>query len=141
VEIANIDAVFMHVTENNASPAPEQNPQQKIQSHRELIVWQKAMKLAVAIYQLGSRLPSKEAFGLVAHMTRSAASIPANIAEGHARGTQRDYSHFLAIAKGSLMETETFVMLAVQLGYSRPIPPVFPRPTSCAGWSWIQPTP
>jgi four helix bundle protein len=104
--------------ETNSTQAPEQDPPQgKIQSHRDLIVWQKAMKLAVAIYQLGSRLPSKEAYGLVAQMTRSAASIPANIAEGHARGTQRDYCHFLAIAKGSLMETETFVMLAMQLGY------------------------
>ncbi len=103
--------------ESNTPSTPEQDPRQKIQSHRDLIVWQKAMTLAVAIYHLGSRLPSKEAYGLVAQVTRSATSIPANIAEGHARGTKRDYSHFLAIAKGSLMETETFVMLAVRLGY------------------------
>src|SRR6267142_3347432 len=104
--------------DTNCTPAHEQDQQkQKIQSHRDLIVWQKSMTLSVGIYHLGARLPPKEAFGLVAQMTRSAASIPANIAEGHARGTRRDYSHFLANAKGSLLETETFVMLAVQLGY------------------------
>lgn len=90
----------------------------QIESHRDLVVWQKAMDLAVLVYQLSEKLPSRETYRLVAQMTRSASSVAANIAEGHARGTRRDYSQFLAIAKGSLMETETFVMLAVRLGYT-----------------------
>src|SRR5438270_10043122 len=90
---------------------------QNIESHRDLVVWQKAMDLAVLIYRLTSKFPSNEMYRLVSQLTRSAASVPANIAEGHARATKRDYVHFLAIAKGSLMETETFVMLSVRLTY------------------------
>jgi four helix bundle protein len=90
---------------------------EKIQSHRDLIVWQKSMDLSVLIYQLSARFPSNEAYRLVSQITRSAASVPANIAEGHSRGTQRDYSNFLSIAKGSLMETQTFILLALRLGY------------------------
>lgn len=75
------------------------------------------MDLAVFVYRLSAKFPSNEMYRLVAQMTKSAASIPANIAEGHARGTRRDYLNFLAIAKSSLMETETFVMLSIRLRY------------------------
>jgi four helix bundle protein len=90
----------------------------KIESHRELVIWQKAMDLAVAIYQLSAKFPGNEIYRLVSQITRSATSVPANIAEGKARATERDYSYFLAIAKGSLMETETYVMLSIRLGYT-----------------------
>lgn len=90
----------------------------KIESHRDLHVWQKAMDLAVLVYRLSEKFPSSETYRLIAQVTRSASSVPANIAEGHARATKRDYSNFLAIAKGSLMETETFVMLSLRLGYA-----------------------
>jgi len=89
----------------------------KIDSHRDLTVWQKAMDLAVRTYRLTSKFPSNETYRLVSQVTRAAASVPANIAEGYARATKKDYANFLAIAKGSLMETETFMMLAVRLGY------------------------
>jgi four helix bundle protein len=89
----------------------------KIESHRDLLVWQKAMELAVHTYKLAGQFPARETYGLVAQVTRAAASVPANIAEGHARGSKKDYANFLAIAKGSLMETETFLTLAVRLGY------------------------
>jgi four helix bundle protein len=56
-------------------------------------------------------------YRLTAQVTRAASSVPANIAEGHARATRRDFANFVSIAKGSLMETETFVMLAQRLGY------------------------
>ena len=89
----------------------------KIESHRDLIVWQKAMDMAVLVYTAARDLPSHERFGLSQQVTRSAASVAANIAEGNARGTTRDYAHFLSIARGSLMETETFLSLAVRLDY------------------------
>jgi four helix bundle protein len=89
----------------------------KIGSHRDLLVWQKAMDLTVEVYRLSQRFPREEIYRLTSQVTRAAASVPANIAEGHARATSRDYANFVAIAKGSLMETETFVMLAVRLGY------------------------
>ncbi|OFV91133.1 MAG: four helix bundle protein [Acidobacteria bacterium RIFCSPLOWO2_02_FULL_61_28] len=89
----------------------------KVQSHRELIVWQKAMELAVETYRLPSKFPASENYRLVSQITRAVASVPANIAEGNARGTKKDYANFLAIARGSLMETETLLMLAIRLKY------------------------
>lgn len=89
----------------------------EVKSHRELIVWSKAMDLAVRIYQHSKRFPNSEVYGLCSQITRAAASVPANIAEGNARGSTKDYSRFLGIAKGSLMEVETFLTLAVRLGY------------------------
>ena len=88
-----------------------------IRSHRDLIVWQKSMDLAEAVYHLAAKFPANEMYRLCSQVTRAAASVPANIAEGSARGSRRDYSNYLSIAKGSLMETETFLMLAVRLRY------------------------
>jgi four helix bundle protein len=89
-----------------------------VRSHRDLIVWQKAMDLAVEVYALTRGFPRVEQYGLISQITRAAVSVPANIAEGNARrGYRKEYSHFLAIAKGSLMETETYVMLAIRLGF------------------------
>jgi len=89
----------------------------RIESHRDLIVWQKAMDLAVNVYKLCSSFPPDERFRLTSQITRAASSVPANIAEGHARATRKDYARFLAIAKGSLMEAETFLTLALRLEY------------------------
>ena len=91
----------------------------KIQSHRDLIVWQRAMDLAVQVYQISRAFPRSEMYALTSQLTRSVTSVAANIAEGHARGTARDYAQFLAIARGSLMETETLLNLAVRLDYIR----------------------
>jgi four helix bundle protein len=88
-----------------------------VQSHRDLKVWQKAMDLAVEIYRLVARFPCSETYRLVAQTTRAAASVPVNIAEGHARATRRDFANFVAIAKGWLMEAETFLTLATRLDY------------------------
>lgn len=92
-----------------------------IESHRDLTVWKKAMDLAVMVYGLAKGFPKTETYGLTAQMTQAVVSVPANIAEGNARGTRRDYANFLAIAKGSLMEVETYLLLAVRLEYSTDI--------------------
>jgi four helix bundle protein len=88
-----------------------------IRSHRDLIVWQKAMDLAVEVYRITSPFPAIERYRLVDQLARAAASIPANIAEGRARSTRQDYRRFLAIAQGSLMEVDTFLLLSIRLGY------------------------
>lgn len=89
----------------------------KVQSHRDLIVWNKAMDLAVEVYRLTSSFPTSERYRLVDQLSRAAASVPANIAEGQARSTAKDFAHFPSIARGSLMETQTYLMLAVRLDY------------------------
>ena len=89
----------------------------KVRSHRDLLVWQKAMGLVDRLYDLAEGFPAKEAYGLTSQLTRAAVSVPANIAEGQARSTARDFANFLAIARGSLMETETLLMVAVRRGY------------------------
>jgi four helix bundle protein len=80
-------------------------------------VWQKAMDLAVRAYQLTENLPRQEEFGLKAQVRRAAASIAANIAEGHGRDHLGDYLHHLSMAKGSLAELETHILLSLRLGY------------------------
>jgi four helix bundle protein len=89
----------------------------KIRSHRDLVVWQKAMDLAEMTYGIIARLPASETYRLSAQLSRAVASVPANIAEGHARGSRKDFANFLAVAKGSLMEVETFLMLSIRLRY------------------------
>jgi four helix bundle protein len=88
-----------------------------IQSYRELTVWRKAMDLAVKTYSLADRFPKAEIYGLRRQITRASASVPANIAEGSARATRKDYANFTSIARGSLVEAETFLILAARLGY------------------------
>jgi four helix bundle protein len=84
-----------------------------------LLVWQKSMDMAVQVYRLTACFPKSELYRLTSQVTRAAVSVPANIAEGNGRGSRREYAHFLAIAKGSLNETETFLFLALRLGYLR----------------------
>jgi four helix bundle protein len=89
----------------------------RVKTYRELIVWQKSMKLARAAYQLSDGLPSKEAFGLVTQLRRAAVSVPSNIAEGHGRLTDSQFRHFLGNARGSLYELQTQIELAGDLGF------------------------
>ena len=86
-----------------------------IQSHQDLIVWQKAMDLAAEAYRLSKLFPKTEEYRLTSQLLRAATSVPANIAEGHARGTRKDYAHFVTIARGSLAETETLFQLATKV--------------------------
>lgn len=86
-------------------------------SHRDLTVWQEAMKLAAAVYQATDQLPKREWFGLTAQARRAAVSIPSNIAEGAARNSSREYVQFLGVATASLAELETQLELSIMLKY------------------------
>ena len=85
--------------------------------HRELLAWQESMALAKLVYELTVAFPKDELYGLTSQMRRAAVSIPSNIAEGAARNGTREFRQFLAIARGSLAELETQMLLAEQLGY------------------------
>ncbi|MGQ0559393.1 MAG: four helix bundle protein [Sphingosinicella sp.] len=87
-----------------------------VRSFRQLEVWQAGMDLAVECHRLAKLLPKAEEFRLTSQLLRAAASVPANIAEGRVRSTRKEYARYVSIARGSLAETETFLVLAVRTG-------------------------
>ena len=87
-----------------------------IQSYRDLRVWQLSMEQAESAYRATASWPKEEMFGLTSQVRRSAASIPANIAEGFGRESAGSLAHFLRNAQGSLKEFETHVLLASRVG-------------------------
>src|SRR5208282_3037799 len=89
----------------------------EIKSYRDLLVWQKSMDLVVVSYEVAKRLPHHESYGLVSQIQRAAVSVPANIAEGHGRKHTGDFLHHLSMARGSLLELETHVLIAARLEY------------------------
>lgn len=88
-----------------------------LQSYRDLTAWQKSMELVVEIYRLSKIFPKDELFGLTSQIRRAATSVPANIAEGYGRIHRKEYLNHLSIARGSLLETETHLQIAVRLEY------------------------
>jgi four helix bundle protein len=90
-----------------------------IESYRDLVAWQRAMDLAVAVHEITRRFPTHEQFGLTIQLRRASVSVPSNVAEGRERGTTPDFLRHLTIAKGSLAEVETQLLLAVRFGYVR----------------------
>jgi four helix bundle protein len=88
-----------------------------IQTYRDLTVWQQSMDLVVEIYRLARQFPADEQFALTSQIRRAATSIPANIAEGHGRLHRKEYLYHLSVARGSLMELETHLQIAVRLDY------------------------
>lgn len=87
------------------------------QTYRDLDVWQKSMDLVVEVYRLTKQLPKEELFGLTNQTRRAVVSVPANIAEGYGRIHRKEYINHLSIARGSLMELETHLQIAVRLEY------------------------
>lgn len=87
----------------------------RIDSYRDLLVWQQAMDLAVSTYELTRSWPKEELYGLTGQARRAASSIPANIAEGFGRESRASYQHFLKIAQGSLKELETHLQIAQRI--------------------------
>jgi four helix bundle protein len=95
---------------NAAAAAP-------IKSHRDLIVWQKAMDLVVLVYKATEGFPKHELYGLTSQIPRAASSVPANIAEGQGRRSKTEFRQFLGNARGSLLELDTHLDLALRLNY------------------------
>jgi four helix bundle protein len=91
----------------------------EIKTFRDLIPWQKAMELAKQVYRLTRDMPDSEKFDLTAQMRRAAVSVPSNIAEGHGRQSLAEYIRFLKMARGSLMELQTQLILAEELSFIR----------------------
>ena len=87
----------------------------RVQSYRDLRVWQVSMDLVELIYEQTAALPDEERYGLSSQMRRAAVSIPSNIAEGHARTSSKEFLHYLSIAQASLAELETQLEIAVRL--------------------------
>ena len=87
-----------------------------VQHYRQLIVWQKAMSLAKQCYQATRTFPKEETFGLTSQIRRASASVPANIAEGQGRCHTKEYLNHLSIARGSLFEVETHLILSQEIG-------------------------
>nr|WP_319394697.1 four helix bundle protein [uncultured Desulfobacter sp.] len=92
----------------------------QVKSYKDLIVWQKSMDLVEMIYQVTKSFPKDEQYGLTNQLRRAAVSVPSNIAEGQARNSTPEFGNFLSIARGSLAEVETQLMIAERLGYIQP---------------------
>jgi four helix bundle protein len=90
------------------------------ESYRDLIAWRKAMDLVTDVYQVTQSFPRDELYGLTNQLRRAAVSVPSNIAEGQARLSRKEFHHFLSHARGSLVEIETQLTIAENLGYLGP---------------------
>ena len=87
----------------------------KTSDYKELQVWQKAMDLVVEIYKISKLLPKEEVYGISDQLRRSAVSIPSNIAEGQSRNSAKEFIQFLSIARGSLAELETQLLICIKV--------------------------
>ena len=88
-----------------------------VRHYRDLVAWQKAMDLVVEVYRLTQRFPRDEQFGLTNQLRRASVSVPSNIAEGQGRRLQKQFAMFLRVARGSVQEVETQLLIAERLGY------------------------
>jgi four helix bundle protein len=87
------------------------------QSYQDSIAWQTAMQLVTEVYKASESFPKEEVYGLTSQLRRAAVSIPCNIAEGQGRLTKGEFQQFLVYARGSLLEVETLIRVAVNLNY------------------------
>jgi len=88
-----------------------------MKNYKELTIWRKGIELVKAIYVLSKEFPSDERFGMISQLTRAAVSIPANIAEGSSRNSDKDYARFIQIALGSAFEVQTYLIIAKDMNW------------------------
>ena len=89
----------------------------EIKSYKDLLIWQKGIKIVILVYKLVKVFPKEELYALTSQIKRASVSIPSNIAEGFGRNTDKSFSHFLDISRGSLYELETQLFIAKELGF------------------------
>ncbi len=89
----------------------------KVRHYRDLMAWQKAMDLVELVYEVTRSWPKDEIYGLTNQVRRAVVSIPSNIAEGQGRSSPKEFMHHLSIARGSLLEVETQILIAQRLHY------------------------
>lgn len=90
----------------------------KIQSYKELIVWQKSMLLVTAIFELTNTFPKSELYGITSQLRRASVSIPSNIAEAWGRRSAKEHRQFYAISYGSVLELETQLLITQRLKFA-----------------------
>lgn len=88
-----------------------------MRGYRDLKVWQLGVEISLAVYDLTELFPKTEIYGLVSQLRRASVSIPSNVAEGNSRGQTKDFIRFLSIARGSVAEVETQLIIAEKRGY------------------------
>lgn len=93
------------------SQEPMGKTKSKIESYRDLKVWQKSVNLVTEIYEITRSFSKEEIYTLASQLRRAAISVPSNIAEGWGRNSTKEYVHFLRIARGSLLELETQLVI------------------------------
>ena len=89
----------------------------EIKSYKDLLIWKKGITIVKLVYQLVKTFPQEEMYALSSQLKRASVSIPSNIAEGYGRNTDKSFSYFLDIARGSLFEIETQLIIAKELGF------------------------
>jgi len=93
----------------------------KIKSYKDLIVWQKAIDLAVKVFEITKKFPKSELYGITSQMRRAAYSVSSNIVEGYCRGSKAEFRHFLKIAYASLAELESQLIISTKLNFTKKI--------------------
>lgn len=88
-----------------------------IKSYKDLLIWQKGVEIVVSTYKLTKTFPQEELYALTSQIKRAAISIPSNIAEGYGRNSDKSFSHFIDISRGSLYELETQLLIAKELDF------------------------
>jgi four helix bundle protein len=88
-----------------------------MKNYKELHIWQKGIEIIKQVYLLTKQFPDTEKFGITSQITRAAVSIPANIAEGSSRNSDKDYARFLQLALGSAFEVQTYLVIAKELNW------------------------
>lgn len=100
-------------------PVTKQRPA-KIESHRDLVAWQRAIQMTIALYRLTAEFPREEIYGLASQLRRAGVPVASNIAEGFGRASRGEYRQFLGIARGSNLELQTQLVIARALALGDP---------------------